>query len=63
MKEPDGAQDCQEKHQQPAEKTMCPPNGGDFHRAFDVLLTFDLAEIEFLVHGSPGLVCALIELI
>jgi len=39
------------------------PGGGDFDSAFDMLLTFDLAEIEFLVHGSPGLVCALIELI
>jgi hypothetical protein len=36
---------------------------GDFDSAFDVLLTFHLAEIEFLVHGSPRLVCALIELI
>jgi hypothetical protein len=27
-----------------------PAGGGDFHRAFDMLLTFDLAKIEVLIH-------------
>jgi hypothetical protein len=42
---------------------VVPPNRGNFDSAFDMLLTFDLAEIKILFCGSPGLVCALIELI
>jgi hypothetical protein len=31
-----------------------PAGGGDFDRAFDMLLTFDLAEIKLLLSESSG---------
>ena len=38
----------------PKVRILCPPGGGDFDGTFDMLLTFDLAEIMLLLSESPG---------